>query len=277
MTGKDVLSTFGSAAADVAVDILKESGNELLNQTVNTVWSGIQNVYNDLKNNGLSVDNAINSIKSNAKLATSTIWSNVKSTVTGTFKKLFSLNTLETIVTKGLDSLLAKNSKLKEICSAFGLKDGKSIVSLGKELFTAVKGLLNGESLIDVLKNSPAIQNAIKNGIKSGINYLVNKYLTPWVNKGIAKVSGWLNKLLGNTLGISESDISSFLTSLYNDGIKWAEKEISSFIDAKATQILGGNSTTSTSTSTTNTPTTTQPKTGKEVQQNNTIPLKAGN
>jgi hypothetical protein len=284
--GKDTLVTAATTAVDgvldklnvgygseIAVDIVKKGANELISNSGNTIASAVQNVYNDLRKD-FSVDSAIESIKNNVKTATSELWTKGKETVTSTFKNLFSWDTLESVIGKGIDTLLEKNPTLKTICSALGLKDGKSIVNIGKELFTAVKGLLNGKSLVDVLKDSPALQNLIKNGIKSGINYLVNKFLTPLVNKAITKVSGWLNNLLGNKLGISitETEISTMLTSAYNEGIKLAEKDISDFIDTKASVILGTSSTDNKTTSSGKTDSNTtifeRPKQGEEIKNN---------
>ena len=285
-TGKDKLVTTATTAVDglldklnvgygtdVAVDIVKKGANELISNSGSTIASAVQNFYNDLRKD-FSVDTAIESIKNNVKTATSELWAKGKETLTSTFKNLFSWNTLETVIGKGLDALLEKNPTLKTIFSAFGLKDGKSIVNIGKELFTAVKGLLSGKSLIEVLKDSQALQNVIKNGIKSGINYLVNKFLTPLVNKAITKVSGWLNNLLGNKLGISitETEISTMLTSAYNEGVKLAEKDISDFIDTKASAILGTNSTDNTTTTSSgnnngNTTIFERPKQGEEIKK----------
>ncbi len=280
--GKDKLVTAATTAVDgvldklnigygtdIAVDIVKKGANELISNSGNTIASAVQNIYNDLRKD-FSVDTAIESIKSNVKTATSDLWTKGKETVTSTFKNLFSWDTLESVIGKGIDTLLDKNPTLKTICSAFGLNDGKSIVNIGKELFTAVKGLLNGQSLVEVLKNSPALQNVIKNGIKSGINYLVNKFLTPLVNKAITKVSGWLNNLLGNKLGISitETEISTMLMSAYNEGIKLAEKDISDFIDTKASVILGTSSTDNKTTSSgSNTIIFERPKQGEEIKK----------
>lgn len=222
--------SIGETLFDSIKDMAEETGNEIIHDAKESLKDAWDNIYNDLKDD-FSIDNAIETISNNIPKAIEEIADNAVTKVGDFFKNLVSWETAEKLIEKGLDSLLAKYPKVKEVCSWFGLNNAKSIINLGKELFNDVKALINGESLIDVLKNSTCLINALKNGIKTGVNYLINKFITPLVNKVIGQVSQWLGKVLGGIFGklgisISANDFAKWLTQLYQEGIKLVDKEI---------------------------------------------------
>ncbi|MBQ7208183.1 MAG: hypothetical protein IJS01_10340 [Lentisphaeria bacterium] len=211
-----VMADAEAAGKDVLNDAL-ETFIETWNSTTGSIWEKLEQSVKD------SAQTAVNSIKANIKIL---------------IRKYASLDELKKVADLGLKKLLRLNPKLNEVFTNLGLDNINNIVGVCKDLFKLVRGLLNGGSFLDLLRNSDFLKRVFENAAAWGVGLLKN-LLSNLASKLLSPVVKWLQNFIDkalSALGIKgcvnlQALLQKGVDSALNAGGKWIQAKIDDFLN----------------------------------------------
>ena len=197
----------GKDALDDALDIFKETWKN----STGSIWDKLKQSI------GQGVSGGIQALKGNLKALV---------------VKYLTWQNFENLINYGLQHLLAKNPVLAGILNKLGLDNINNIIGFCKDIFNLVRGLLNGGSFLELLKNSPFIRNVLANLLQWGLDKVkdfLSGLFTKWANA--QWVSNFVNKVLG-AFGISTSiNFQNLLSKGLDKALNAGTKRVQVIID----------------------------------------------